>query len=720
MNYPVTRKIIKLPLAACFVLLLVTVSKAQEIEYVGSYYLGGKFMGLHVNEPYAICGMRRGFQILDVSNPGDVSRVGDNPFVGHVRGFTVSGTYSYATTYGQDFRSFFIIDIQDIETPVITAVLDSVGSGQLDVSGDYAYILDYDEPVDIIDISDPYNPEIVGEYISGSDYYDIFISGSYAYLSARDDGLEILDISNPTEPALLARYMSPTGIRIFEVFVEEPYAYITATEADGYGLMIEIVDISDPLNPTYVGHIRFGGFGVGDIFVKGDYIYAFQEWFWDGALFIIVNVEDRENPYIEWSNDFGSILDPLNVYVSDERAYLTCDYSLTIMDVSDPSAPIELGGYTSSSGLSRIVMSGDYIYGIYEPLNYGLYIFNVSDPANPTFTTAYNVGDVTEDLTIVGDYVYVAERGFEVIDVSIPESPTFVGEYENGVVRSIDVQGDYAYLSVWASEMHVVNIADPGNPVLVGECPVEWPWGIFVQDDLAFIARYYDDLGLAIIDISNPHEPLFIGGCEAPVAYQRWVHVQGQYAYMTVNDGIQIIDISDPYNPEPVAYYYTPGRVDDVYIRNNFAYIADAQNGLIILDISDPPNPEFVASFDTPGWAHSVQVQGEYAYIADEYSLMVLRFIGGPCYYTPGDCNHNGTPLELNDVLTMIGNYRGTVTPYHICDCGVDPPGSYFAATADPNGNCVANELTDVVIEIAAYRGFAEVSGCPDCPGSGR
>ncbi len=98
---------------------------------------------------------------------------------------------------------------------------------------------------------------------------------------------------------------------------------------------------------------------------------------------------------------------------------------------------------------------------------------------------------------------------------------------------------------------------------------------------------------------------------------------------------------------------------------------------------------------------------------------MILRFIGGSCDYTPGDCDHDGFPLELNDVLTMIGNYRGTVAPYYICDCGVDPPGSYFAATADPNGNCVANELTDVVIEIGAYRGLAEVSGCPDCPGSG-
>lgn len=710
-------KIIRIPMAFCLAALCIAGAEAQEIEYVGSYYLGGEFAGLHVNFPYAFCGMNRGFQILDVSYPEAIIRVGDNPFVGQVRGFSVSGAYAYATTFGQDFGRFFIVDIEDVEAPAITAVLDSVGRGQLAISDDYAYILDYDEPVGIIDVSDPYNPEIAGTYVNNDNNYDIFISGSYAYLASDDVGLRVLDISDPLEPVVIGQYSSPVSVCSGEVFVSGTYAYTVSRTSD-YDAMIEIVDVSDPYEPVYVGHLDV--WNAGGLFVEGNYVYAFQEWFFDAMLLIIVNVEDPANPYIESSTEFGSILDPLNIFVAEGRAYVSRDQTLTIMDVSDPSAPTELGGYTSKSGLDRIEVEGNYVYGIFGPLDGDLYIFGISDPSSPELVAAYYVGGVTSDLTVTGDYVYVAANGLKIVDVSIPESPLLVGEYETGTIRSVDVQGDYAYLSVWASEMHVVNIADTGNPVLVGQCPVEWPWGIFVQDDLAFIARYYDDLGLAIVDISNPQEPIFIGGCEAPVAYQRWVHVQSQYAYMTVNDGIQIIDVSDPYNPDPVAYYYTPGRTDDVYIRENHAYIADAQNGLIILDISNPPNPEFVASFDTPGWAHSVQVLGEYAYVADEYSLMILGFTPGPCEYIAGDCNHNGIALELGDVAAMIGNYRGTIGPYYICDCGVDPPGSHFAATADPDGNCVPNELSDVVSEIGAYRGTAEVSGCPDCPGSGR
>jgi hypothetical protein len=703
-------------LAIIFVVLNIGVANSQEIEYVGSCFLGGEFMGLHVNQPYAICGMYAGFQILDISDPEAIYRVGDNPFVGRVREFVVSGAFAYATTFEQDFGSFLIVDIQNVEEPTITGFVDSVGNGEMAISDDYAYVLNYDEPVGIIDISNPYSPEIAGSYENNDNNFDIFISGTYAYLASRDVGLRVLDISSPLEPAVIAQYSSPVSDYAGQVFASGNYAYTVSYTSD-YNAMIEIVGISNPHSPAYVGHL--GVWNVGHLFVEGDYIYAFQEWFFDEALFIIVNAEDPTSPYLESSTEFGSILDPLNVFVVECKAYISRDQTLMILDVSDPSAPIETASFESANGLSRIVLSGDHVYGIYEPLNSGFYVFDVSNPASPDFITRYGVGDDTGDLTVVGDYAYVAEHGFQILDVSTPESPSFVGDYETGTVRSIKTQGRYAYLTVWASEMQIVDIRDPADPVFVGNCPVEWPWGICVQDDKAFIARYQDNQGLAIVDISDPYQPVFMGGCEAPGTVHKWVTVQGHYAYMTVGYyGVQIIDVGDPHNPEPVAYCETPGRVDDIYVAGDYAYVADAQNGLFVFDVSDPANPAFVASFDTPGWASGCYVDGQYVYVADDYSLMVLGVSGGDCVYVPGDCDHNGTPLELSDVSAMIAYYRGTMPDPYTCSC--PPQGDYFMATADPEGNCLANELSDIVMEIAAYRGLAEASGCPDCPGSRR
>lgn len=86
------------------------------------------------------------------------------------------------------------------------------------------------------------------------------------------------------------------------------------------------------------------------------------------------------------------------------------------------------------------------------------------------------------------------------------------------------------------------------------------------------------------------------------------------------------------------------------------------------------------------------------------------------CDYLAGDCDHSGVSLELADVVTMIGMYRGSTEPAYTCDCS--PHGPDFAPEGDTNGNCVALELNDVVTEIAAYRGTGTASGCEDCPGS--
>ncbi len=103
--------------------------------------------------------------------------------------------------------------------------------------------------------------------------------------------------------------------------------------------------------------------------------------------------------------------------------------------------------------------------------------------------------------------------------------------------------------------------------------------------------------------------------------------------------------------------------------------------------------------------------------VTPEQSYCGLYFESNICSYLSGDCDHNGFPIELTDVLAMIGFYRGTMEPY-LCECSEDPTVYNFAATADPNGNCAPNELLDVVTEIAAYRGTMTASGCPDCPGS--
>ena len=100
--------------------------------------------------------------------------------------------------------------------------------------------------------------------------------------------------------------------------------------------------------------------------------------------------------------------------------------------------------------------------------------------------------------------------------------------------------------------------------------------------------------------------------------------------------------------------------------------------------------------------------------IVPEQDYCGLHFVTS-CQYIPGDCNSNWVPMELTDVICMIGLYRGTIVPLYTCPC--PPHGNDFPLQATVDSNCVVMELDDVVLQIYAYRSDYELWGCPDCPG---
>lgn len=127
----------------------------------------------------------------------------------------------------------------------------------------------------------------------------------------------------------------------------------------------------------------------------------------------------------------------------------------------------------------------------------------------------------------------------------------------------------------------------------------------------------------------------------------------------------------------------------------------------------DPENCTFLWLDSQEGDDLCYQWNGSWFFVQETSMSLCLA---GDCNYMAGDCNHNGIPLELADVITMVGMYRGSMSPDYTCSC--PPHGDEFAPEGDPNGNCIAFELGDVVTEIAAYRGTDSASGCEDCPGS--
>lgn len=232
--------------------------------------------------------------------------------------------------------------------------------------------------------------------------------------------------------------------------------------------------------------------------------------------------------------------------------------------------------------------------------------------------------------------------------------------------------------------------------------------------------------------VGGPGETIYVG-----VYVQTSSMSSFHFSLAYDNEDIEEIFASDM-NPAFTASYWTrrgvlrenlPPENNDTLNTITFSLACVNDEGQIFGPLEFP---EMTWAFDigvvispsSSGGFHPLPLEADPVYgppmnfSDDGWESREFEYSGPSCIYLPGDCDHNGIPLELGDVVAMIGMYRGSVDPCYLCDCDADPPGARFAATADPNGNCVAFELGDVVTEIGAYRGSNTASGCVDCPGS--
>ncbi|NIM16376.1 MAG: hypothetical protein GTO45_30660, partial [Candidatus Aminicenantes bacterium] len=435
----------------------------------------------------------------------------------------------------------------------------------------------------IIDISNPTSPVPVSIY-DLTDYYpgEVFVSGDYAYISDYN-GLQVINISNPASPYLAGRYYSSdySGIG-YGVYAHGNYAYLA------YGTRgVEVIDVSDPASLKRTGNIETSGTARG-IHASGNYVYAADG---TGGL-KIVDIADPSTPSLEGHYETSKKLETQNVFVNGNYAYVGDRYlGFQVIDISNPSTPILKGRCDMSGWNKEIYVHGNYAY-VANGYS-GLKIIDVSNPASPTPAAVYNPSEKGYEYAygvyLKGNYAYLAygSGGLRILDVSNPLSPALVGRFDTSESsRGVYVQGHYAYVFVY-SGLQVIDVSDPALPTSVGSCDFsETPNGIHVHGDYAYVSVPF---ALQVIDVSNPSSPSVVGSYRVSGIIEG-VYFSGNYAFGAYLDGLEIIDVSDPTSPTLAAKYYTLNRAYDVYVGSNYVYLA-AQEFLILelLTTASPP-----------------------------------------------------------------------------------------------------------------------------------
>jgi hypothetical protein len=498
--------------------------------------------------------------------------------------------------------------------------------------------------------SDPQELVVAGQY--GGHTRAVTWNNDTTYVGI-GPSLNILDATASTTPTLLGRSLPLPGI-INDISVISTTAYV----AVGTG-GLSVVDVSDPTAPVKIA----------------EYIPDSE-----ASTNSLRNNPGKPAPLNPLAcYDPGDVL--YQVHAKGTRVYLAYGWlGLRILDMSDPSNPIEYGNLEPYEWLETMAVyaKGRYAYVVDVDYEYNYSVFrvvDVSNPAKPSVVGLKELGSVTtRGLYVDGDTVYLATdfKGLTIVDVKDPTKPEIVSQFNTpGSAEQVMVSNGLAYVADYHKGLRVIDVSDPAKPKEIGFYEGERRVrDLFILDGTACLADLFG--GFLLLDVSDPSQPKKMGAYSVPTAYNK-IAVSDQHAYLTHEDqglGIldvsvpaqiremdwfqdkdpisvsdvfvdgeimalagdravapkhvmSLIDINDPVNLQPLGEYYAPDVIADVYLIGDLAYVA-ADGNLLVVDISDSENPREISHLVMPNSIVAMDVVSDTVYTVDYYGLRVI------------------------------------------------------------------------------------------------
>jgi hypothetical protein len=155
----------------------------------------------------------QGLEVVDIGDPSHPRQVGGLSFEA-LTGVAVSGSYAYCTSMDLPYR----LDVVDVSVPESPSLVGSVIMPGIPcavaVEGSHACVPVIGMPgfgLEVVDIVSPQNPRIVGSLSTGVDMvlFRFDVSGGYAYLNCSGVGLLVFDVRNPELPSILGNLNLP-------------------------------------------------------------------------------------------------------------------------------------------------------------------------------------------------------------------------------------------------------------------------------------------------------------------------------------------------------------------------------------------------------------------------------------------------------------------------------------------------------------------------------
>jgi hypothetical protein len=439
--------------------------------------------------------------------------------------------------------------------------------------------------VTLINVGNPSNPVVLGNYYTGGIVEDVIYQQGYVYVAMPDKGLEILDVSDYDDiKSLNATYDGGQPHDL--VFIGFSIMYV----ADGTG-GLDIYNFRDSRTTfTKVGTYDFGVDEIVGIKTDPQNNLAFLMAEDDGV--VVIDILTPLSPNYKST---------LKVGATDSR---NADFTLRMLYVADGANGLKAFNYTNKNNITFTgqfnITGGEYAEFFKRDLgNVGylstgeggyLYLLNITDPSNITeiWRKSYPPG-AAYDINIISDELYLAnDFDLKIFDISDQLNPIELSRVIfEGEPRATAISGTLGILVVGNSGLNFINVSDITSPFLIKKYVniARIYYDVIIDGDYVYCAT---SAGLEIIDITDLNNPTELATYASSEV--RGLAFDGvSTVYLTTkSDGFVAVSVSDPANPQERDSISLGSGLIDVAVNSNYAFVTKGSAGLSIVDISNP------------------------------------------------------------------------------------------------------------------------------------
>jgi hypothetical protein len=492
----------------------------------------------------------------------------------------------------------------------------------------------------------------VGEWGSGA-YTGVMVQGHYAYCVAFRNGLDIIDVSDPMKPQRIANIK--TSDVIGDVFVRDNHAYITAGKEG-----LHIIDITHPAYPIWIGKYN-AELSAGSVFVRGNFAFVTNRFNYKNYKLTILDVSNPEAPVFKGECIIGG--DPTDIFLQDQYAYVSADFysyseevgGLYIFDISDKEAPVQVG-LASEYYAQSVYVKGQYAY---VKTFSSILVFDVSDPFNPRWirnaTPGSNKAANNKDISGTKWESYISGEG------------QLVYGKDQYVMFQDD---DYNNLVIY-------DAANPEELKTAAKIPLQYRLrGIHIIDDYLYLAL--SGGGLKIYNIKDVSQPGFKGEYDRS-GFPRRIDIQGNYLYMADEwNGFQVMDIGNPQSPQILGgYWFDNYGAIEFSINGNYAYVGGYNGHVKVLNIINPATPKLMNTIELGDALFDMEIEGDKGFwlLRNQLFIMDLSNPEQPVQLSTYSLDDTGRAISVsgNFVYLLTKNYQQP--PYaHLITIDISKP----------------------------------------------